>query len=189
MRKKEDLYDYKNFDYISAAVDKNGAAELSARYAALGWECAESKEDRIYRNLLHVTLRRPHSIAHKDELQLLQVYLESALNKIGKINAYPCPKTLFFGLFFGLVSLALIVTGICGAFGLIKSVSRVFGFVLLGLGILSAVLTAVLSFKMHGRELRISGLEKLTAEQEIAFVDIAAKKLLANNTAKEAADE
>lgn len=164
MRKKTETRDYNNYDYLDATVKKNRIGELAANYEALGWVCVDSRDDKVYGDIKHVVMRRPHFIAHKDELQLLQIYFETAWNKIGKAEENPCPKTLTAGLAFGVLALTAIVLGLLCGLSVLKFIPYVWGYVLCGAGVVSAVINAAVCLKFYKRELAET--RKDTAEAE-----------------------
>lgn len=100
------------FDYIYVTV-KNGMSErVTAGYEALGWECVKTEFHSRYFDERNLTFRRPHLIDHKDERQLLQVYLESALNGLGKLITKPYPQTAAYLIAVGAILLSFAVFGI-----------------------------------------------------------------------------
>lgn len=136
----------------------------------MGWVCADERDDKIYPGTKHIVLRRPHAIGHKDELQLLQIYLESAWNTIGKAEACACPKTLAFGLIFGFISLAAMVFGLLGGLRVLKFISFVWGYVLFGAGVFCAVANAVICVLCRKREINKTLENTAQAVREIEAV-------------------
>lgn len=105
--------DYRNYDRLFVTVKLNKLDELEECYRALGWECVDSRDDSVYRGRVHLVYRRPHRIENKDKLQLLQVYLESALNDEGRLESRAMPLTAATGIITGFVTLALVALGLC----------------------------------------------------------------------------
>ena len=170
MQKRTKTRDYNNYDYLDATVKKHSMEQLIAHYKVLGWEYLDGRDDKIYYDIKHIVLRRPHAIAYKDELQLLQVYLESAWNRIGKAEANPCPRTLFAGLFFGIISLAAIILGLLGGLGIFKYITSLQGYFLCGAGVALAVINAAICLKYRKYELNKTAQEVETAVHEIKSV-------------------
>lgn len=180
-QKQEQLRDYNNYDYLFATVKKQNFNELKAHYKALGWEDIEEREDESYYDVVHISLRRPHKIKHKDDLQLMQVHLESAWNTIGKYSRWHCPKAAAFGTVFGVISLALIMIGLLSALGILKFLIPVYGYMITVLGGIVAIATVVISAVICSKERKSARLKRLTAEEEIAAVCERAEQLLHNN--------
>lgn len=162
--------DYENYDSLHVTVKKAKIDELIAHYAAFGWECIDYEEDGLYDDIIHLSLRRPHKIEHKDELQLMQVYLESALNKKGGAEANPCPKALAFGLTLGAVALTMIIVGLYYGFLTANKTLSVLCFVLAGVGGVVALLTAIFTVKICKREKQAARLAIEVADCEISVV-------------------
>lgn len=170
MQKKAEPRDYKNYDYLDAAVKKNRIDELTAHYAVLGWDCVDSRDDKVYFDIKHIVMRRPHFIANKDELQLLQIYFETAWNKIGKAEANPCPKTLTAGLAFGVLALTAMVLGLLCGLCVLQFIPSVWGYVLFGAGAVVAGINAFVCVKFYGRELAETRRKAAEAERIIQRV-------------------
>ena len=173
--------DYKNYDYIRATVKSSKLDELSAHYKALRWEIYEIDEDRVYDDVVHLSLYRPHKIEHKDELHILQIYLESAWNDIGRAENNPRPKTLLTGLVAGILAIVLIVVGAC----LILEAETIVGAILTACGGVCIAVAVPLCVKLY----RIEGVkaEKTikSAAEEIAAVNKKAAGLFGEGGAAE----
>jgi len=189
MKKQEQTRDYNNYDYLFATVKKKNFWELRGHYKALGWQDIRAEEDEAYYDIVHISLRRPHKIEHKDELQLMQVHLEAAWNTIGKYSRRHCPKAAAFGIIFGAVSLALIIYGLLGTFGALSFLPRVYGFIIAVFGAAAAVVTVALSIVICRKERNAARLKRLTAEEEISAVCEFAKKLLHTDSPAERGGE
>lgn len=90
--------DYNKFDSLSLALKAELFDKMLSYYEKFGWRVFEKYEDRRYMNIVHVTLIREHRIKNKDKLQLLQVKLESLINRMAKNRERKHRKTLFFSL-------------------------------------------------------------------------------------------
>ena len=185
MSKHEQTRDYNNFDYLFATVKKQNFFELRAHYKTLGWQDIQTKEDDAYDDVVHISLRRPHKIEHKDELQLMQVHLEAAWNTIGKYSRWHCPKAAAFGTVFSVISLALLVFGLLVGFEVLKFLAPVYGFIITALGVAAAITTTVISIVICGKERKFARLKRLTAEEEISAVCAYAKQLLNKDAAQD----
>lgn len=178
MSKREKTRDYNNYDYLFATVKKRNFFELRAHYKTLGWEDIEAKEDDAYDDVVHISLRRPHKIAHKDDLQLMQVHLEAAWNTIGKYSRWHCPGAAAFGTVFSVISLALLVLGLLGIFGVFSPLPPIYGYFIIILGGAAAITTVVVSIIICSKERKTARLKRLTAQEEISAVCEYAKQLL-----------
>lgn len=107
---------YPEYDKLYVTVKADRLDELTAYYGRLGWERVEVKEHKIYLDELNLAFRRPHLIDHKDERQLMQVYLDEALNALAKMRINSCPVSTAFCVIFSLLSAAAIAAGLCLAF-------------------------------------------------------------------------
>lgn len=105
--------DYRDYDRLFVAVKLNKLGEVERCYRALGWECVDSRDDLVHRGRVHLTYRRPHRVENKDGLQLLQVYMESAMNDEGRLERRLMPRTTAVGVIFLAVALAFAIAGIC----------------------------------------------------------------------------
>lgn len=170
--KKNLQLDRENYDYMYATVKKSKLDELTAHYKALGWEIISRDDDRQYADIIHFTLRRAHVIKHKDELQLLQVYLETAWNTIGKLEANPCPKTMIVGLTLGIIGLAFIIIGLCALLYATVELFNMLGIMWIVAGGLFLVLCMILAVELYKRE-------KVQAAKDIKEARIEIEKVYA----------
>lgn len=118
--------DYKNFDYQTVLVKTSRFDEVVERYKCFGWEVITSKNNLRYSNILDVEFKRPHKIANKDELQFLQVNMESELNKKGRLEKYKHSKATALGLILGMIAIMCII----GAIICLINLSQIFGIIL-----------------------------------------------------------
>lgn len=86
-------------DKLSVAIKADVAEEIKGAYCALGWELKEEYDDKRYGDLVHMDFTRPHLIAEKDRLQLLQVRLEVAVNFWAEQGYTPARARLPWGCF------------------------------------------------------------------------------------------
>lgn len=110
------VYGLCEYDNLYVTVKKDRADEVTSRYAALGWERVSAEKHPYYFNELNLQFRRPHKTPYREEKQLLQVYLENAMNGLSSYEVNPYPKTTVYGLTGGLLLAAIIAAGICLAF-------------------------------------------------------------------------
>lgn len=162
--------DYENYDSLFVTVKLNKLDEIEKYYSALGWECVDSRDDKIYGDIIHLTLRRPHFIAQKDKLQLLQVYMEAALNDVGRLEANPRPKTLFVASICTLLLIAITVPGILLVLLAEKAALHTAGIVFLAAAGVQLVIGLTLFIKTFKGEGKTARLRLESARAEIAEV-------------------
>lgn len=169
--------DYENYDYLNTTVKKDKLESLLAHYRALGWERIDEQEDNVYDDIRHLSWRRPHKIPNKDALQLFQVYIESAWNRIGKYERMPRPLTLGFGVITGMLSAAFIVLGVVAILIAAGTFWFSLGITAVVIGGIGAILTVVFSVKLFKMESIKSKLIIEVAKEEIDKACAAAEKL------------
>ncbi len=104
--------DIENYDYLAVTLKKATEDELLRCYSALGWEMIEVNEDKLYVDITHYTMRRPQQIEDKDKRLLLQVRVESEVNKMAKYAHDRHRKSVLWGTFLALFALACAACGI-----------------------------------------------------------------------------
>ena len=104
--------DYENYDTLNLYVKKIKAEEIKERYKNFGWILFNEQENATYEDILDLTFTRPHKIENKDELQLMQVYMEERINSIGKIERHKHSKSTSIGLCLGTFTLLLLALGL-----------------------------------------------------------------------------
>lgn len=105
--------DYNEYDSLSLYVKTEKRDEIIEHYKLFKWELFKEVLNSKYEDIVDLTFIRPHKIENKDELQLLQVYMEERINGISKLEKNKHSIATAFGLGFGvgglvLISLALI---------------------------------------------------------------------------------
>lgn len=103
---------YKEFDRVTLLIRQSMAEKIIESYNLLGWTLEKKDENSRYQDIIDITFVRPHKIENKDELQLLQVYMEERINGIGKLERHKHSFSTSYGLFFGVVGLMLAVLGV-----------------------------------------------------------------------------
>lgn len=139
-------------DRLSITLKKRKRVELIARYEAFGWQVAEEQDDRLYSDLVHLTLCRPHTVAHKDRLQYLQVCMEADVNLLAKKERRRHAGAIALGIVCGL---ACFLACACGL-GLILAPNsiplRVTGGLFVAAGLILAVCTVLAARRCVKRE-------------------------------------
>jgi len=161
-------------DVLRIRVNRRATGYVRECYADFGWETVKEKTSRFTKSLC-VWYRRPHFIPHKDELQLLQVRLESALNNTGKILVGRRTRAFLYGLLFALAAVLFFV----GA-GLLFSFYRgglaiVFGCISVFFGLAACVAGKIISQKAYRADVRESKI--LLAEQFEVMYKLRARAL------------
>ncbi len=164
------------YDNLYVAVRSDKTEDIIYYYRTFGWEKVNEGRRKI--NLVDMSFRRPHRIENKDELQLLQVYLETALNTVGRLERMPRPHTLAFILVSAFFSLGLVAAGLCLKFILASHVYAALGWLFVGLGCVCAAAAAVISVLLYFDEGRTNDSRLQEAKTEIAAVCARAKKLI-----------
>lgn len=162
--------DYRNYDRLFVTVKLNKLDELEECYRALGWECVDSRDDSVYRGRVHLVYRRPHRIENKDKLQLLQVYLESALNDEGRLESRAMPLTAATGIITGFVTLALVALGLCLMYLLDNPVIYTAGIIFLTCSAAMFLLAVTVTLKVFFGENKRRKTKLLHARAEIEAV-------------------
>ncbi|MCD8308074.1 MAG: hypothetical protein LUD51_07620 [Clostridia bacterium] len=143
------------YDHIYVTVRKDRVRELKYCYEQFGWKEVEREEHRVYANLVDMTFRRPHKIADKDELQLLQVHLEEALNVVGKYEKAPRRKTKAFVWSLSVLAFLLLAIGLPLGIVPVTVTYKVIGFAMAALGVIIIPLVSVFGVKLWHYEKRV----------------------------------
>ena len=138
-----DVKKNKDIDSLTIYAKKTKSKEIIKNYKTFGWHLKSESENNQYEDISDLTFYREHKIKNKDELQLLQVYMEDKLNEIGKIEKYKNSKSTAFGLFFGIISLALIIFGTLFGFKIIVGASIASSIIMSCIGIIFLILTLI----------------------------------------------
>lgn len=104
--------DYNNYDVLNLYVKRNKLENIINKYTIFGWELEKQEDNKEYEDIVELTFVRFHKIKNKDELQLLQVYMEERLNKVGQLERNKNAKTTSLAFIFGVIGLVMIVFGI-----------------------------------------------------------------------------
>lgn len=141
--------DFNNFDTLNLFVKKTKKQDVIHNYTKLGWKLLKEKENSKYEDIVDLAFVRPHFLQNKDQLQLMQVYLEDNLNEIAKLERNKYSKTTGLGLFLGSVALLLF----CWALYLIiKPQSLLLGIFLIAISIILFVLEIIILPKILKKE-------------------------------------
>ncbi len=160
-----DKHDYHNYDSLKLFVKKEKAKDIIDKYQLLKWQLVTQNENDRYEDIVDLEFTRPHKIANKDKLQLLQVYLEEELNSFAKVESKKHSKSTIAGLIVGLFGLALMTLGVLINFGYSTVTSFVFSLIFFIIG--SAFIGAEIFFlpKMVRTE-KLTFLENKTKHEQ-----------------------
>lgn len=171
------LMDENERDKITVSV-KNPAAENAKHcYAAFGWTLEQDAEDDKYGDVRTLHFSRPHFLPHKDELQLLQVRLEIALNNVGFYDAKKNSRATVCGLLFAFLAAALLAVGIWLLRAFSGATYTVCGILLLAVAAAVVTCNSVLMHRIRQHdEVRCNALIQ-AEKQKIALLCVRAEEL------------
>lgn len=145
-------FDFNNYDTLNLFVKKSKHQDVIKTYKTLGWKLIDEKENNKYGDIVDLTFLRPHTLQNKDELQLMQVYVEDNLNEIAKLERNKHSKTTGLGLFLGFITLVLLALGIYLIVTNISTLNLIFGITLTISSIVSCVLELIFLPKLFKKE-------------------------------------
>ena len=143
---------YKEYDRITLLVKHNLSKEIIEYYKILGWELEKEDENKRYQDIVDLTLIRPHKIENKDELQLLQVYMEERINKLSRLERHKHSFSTSYGLFFGIIGLILATFGVLFILNILPTFKLVGGIVFCGIGGLMMLSCAIFIPRIFKKE-------------------------------------
>ena len=111
-RKTERPQPDQEYDHMSLDVKRGKAEKFRRTCEDFGWQQVERRADRRYADIVHLRFRRPHAIANKAALQLLQVRLEIAWNTIGRCESALSARTAAFAVVGGIAAACLLAAGV-----------------------------------------------------------------------------
>ena len=170
-----------DFDYLKIYVKKPKTERIINHYKTFGWTLKSQTENDRYEDILDLTFERPHKIKNKDELQLLQVYMEDKLNKLGMIEKNKAPKTTIFSLTFGVFGIALTIIGLLFCFNQLVGLNLALSIFIVVLGTIFTIIALIIIPQLHKKELIDFKQKSTLIESEINQVCDKATKLLGGN--------
>ena len=135
--------DYNNYDTLKIYANKSKCDDIIYHYNLFEWEVYEKVDNARYEDTVDITFIRPHKIENKDELQLLQVYMEERLNGIAKIEKDKYSRTLAFSLSTGVIGIAFVVFSILAFLGYLLPMRNIVGVVSMTFGVVLLTLFTV----------------------------------------------
>lgn len=139
-------------DKLEIFVKKNKVDAIVDSYKLLGWVEEKRIDNDYYDDIVDISFTRPHNIQNKDELQLLQVYMEDKINAVAKLEKHRYSLITTLALTYGFLSLAMIVLGILCCFHIFDYVGIIFGTILFVVATFLIVFGIVTLPKLHKRE-------------------------------------
>lgn len=136
-------------DKISLNLRREAAEHVEECYRDLGWQVDGVREDKSDEGMLTVDFFRPHKIDNKDELQLLQVRLDIALNDIGKNVARRSLRAMWTGLVLGIATLAFLLQGVMMLVLFSGAAAIAFGVIACACGVACGALCTVFTVKLY----------------------------------------
>lgn len=161
---------YKDYDTLKLYARKDRSESIIEHYKLFGWELVDKVDNARYEDTIDLTFTRPHKIENKDELQLLQVYMEERLNELAKLEKNKYSKSLIFGLCNGVIGVAFLVLSAIAFLGLILPVRNIVGFISLAIGLMLLTIMCILLPRFIKKDRNYY--EARTAELEIEIMDI-----------------
>ena len=143
---------FEDYDTLTIYAKKHKIIEIKEKYSCFGWTLIRENENNRYEDLIDLQFARPHKFKNKDELQLLQIYMEENLNKLGKLENNKYAKTTASALFFDIVGIALFVLGILAIFNVVKFWGLAGGLPLIIVGVLLLIIGSILTPKLYKKE-------------------------------------
>lgn len=142
---KRSEVDYNKYDILDIYAKEDKVETITKCYESFCWELIEKNENSKYADTVELTFIRPHKIPQKDYLLYTQIEMENTLNSLGKLDRKTYAKSTSISLFLGVLTLCIIVLGS----KLFAENIRIFGVVLIALGIVAGVFTAIIGAKLH----------------------------------------
>ena len=178
-------------DRLILYVKLSKVDEIVERYKLLGWNLVEKAENRLFEDLLDLTFERNHKIENKDDLQLMQIYMEDKLNAIGKVERRRHAKSTSLSLILGPLALVAILTGLIVIFQVSTAFVWTIASILFSLALVCVVLLAVLLPRLIKKENKTFEKRNLILHTELDHICNRAKLLLGedNGNLKEEAQK
>lgn len=175
MNKERDII---NFDYLTVIIKKEKQAEVLENYACFGWELVNTK-DINSENVYEIDLKRPHKLNNKDELQYLQVNMESELNKLGKLETDKHSKSTIIGIITGIIGIGMTIFGILMAIKNYLEVNLLVGGIMLCVtGLTLLIVMTFLIIKISKREIEVFDIKFQKSQKAVEDYCKIAKELL-----------
>jgi len=149
---EKQIDNYKDFDKLSLYVKKYKAEEIIEHYKNFNWKLVSESENKKYEDIVDLTFIRKHKIENKDELQLLQVYMEERLNNVGKLEKNRNSKATAFGLGVGVFGLLLLIFGLMCCFQCFLLLNLTMSIICSCIGLILVIIFAIFLPKISKKE-------------------------------------
>ena len=143
---------YKEFDKLHVYVKKGLSSNIIEYYKLLGWQFENEKENERYEDIVDLSFYRSHNIENKDELQLMQVYMEERLNALGKIQSRKHSISTALALCFGVIGLGFLTLGILSILNILTFLGLAVGITLTALGMILLISGSIFIPKIIKKE-------------------------------------
>lgn len=142
----------REFDTLTIYAKKDKAKEIVEYYKSFCWILTKESPNKLYEDLVDLTFKRPHKIENKDELQLLQVYMEENLNETARLERNKHSKTIALSLSFGVLSIMLLIFGSLFCCNIFANISLVTGIILVVIGAIICIVLSIFLPKLFKKE-------------------------------------
>ena len=105
-------FDYNEYDSLSVLIKRKESSAILSYYNSFGWEEYERRDDRRYFDIIHIKLKRRHKIPNKDRLQLLEIEMENAINRLAVLRGKKHWRTVAFAVLLSILSLFIAAIGV-----------------------------------------------------------------------------
>ena len=175
---------YNDFDTFKIYVKKIKAEEVKNNYQSFGYTLISETPNERYEDILNLEFERPHKIKNKDELQLLQVYMEENVNELAKLERNKPSKSTAFDLFFGALCLAFVALGAYFVLKIQTILGLIFGVISIIFGIAIGIVTTIVSIEISKQEKKTFNEKQTNLTENTIKICDEAKKLLGGQNAK-----
>lgn len=173
-----------NFDYQTIEIKKEKQDEIVKIYECLGWSLRKISQHKQYDNLVDVEFERDHFIGSKDDLQFLQVGVESDVNNLGRIERTRKLRAVSL-----IIALCILSVGaLAGAVFLFinaKEVGLVWSILMLMVAVVFSGLTIMAEKRIAQKEKKLVAEKTLQYKKSIEHQLQSAKILLGGKDGKE----
>lgn len=147
--------DTTEMDTVYVNVNGSAAAHVKECYGDLGWQVSGERKKKLPKSFIQVAFTRPRSLKCRDELLLLQVRLDIALNQMGKSLSSRKKHAVFAGLCLGVAALIFFVQGVLLFVFFTDVASLVCGSLACLFGVLSVVSCGLVSNSLYKADCKI----------------------------------
>lgn len=176
---------YKEFDFQTILVKKEKVDDVKNKYNDFGWEVNEIKQHHQFENILEIEFVRNHFIKNKDELQLLQVYLDHDINLLGKLEKNKHSKTTIWGIVLGLIGGVFCTASVMSFIKLEMYLSIIFGVLFALFAISIFVVMTIVLLRLAKKEKVVYNTKVQICQNNIEQYCQKAKLLVGENDEKE----